>query len=650
MATIPASAVVNVLPSVLNAGGNSLFLNGLVLTSSTRVPIGTVQSFPAASNVSSYFGQTATETLGSTVYFNGYANSTQKPGALLFAQYNSTAVPAYLRSGNITAVGLSGLQVMSGTLTVNMDGYARTAGALSLAAATSFSSAATLIQTALNATPVVAATVTGSIAISTATITGSLNDFILIVTAASGAAIVPGTVITGAGIVAGTRITSQLTGTAGGIGTYAFTASAPQTIASEAITGTYGTMTVTAVASGTLSVGQTMSGGTTTAGTLITGLGTGTGLTGTYFVTPSQTVVSAALTASSTPLTVTFDSISGAFIVQSAVLGAASTAAFATGTLSASLLMTSVTGAVLSPGAEAATPSAFMTAVSGLTQNWATFLTAFDPDFGTGNSQKLAFAAWASGQNSRYAFLCTDTDISPTQSTSAINSLGYLIGPNGNNYAGTCLIYDPNVTYLAYLAAGYAASLDFGATNGRTTAAFRSQPGIQASVTNQTAEANLIANGYNLYGAFATANQSFLWFYPGSISGPFQWLDSYVNQIWLNSQLQLALMELLQNIPSIPYNAAGYAMIEAACLDPINAGLNFGAFRTGVPLSQAQIIEVNNQAGANIAPILTVQGWYFQVQPASPQVRQARLTPPIFFFYVDGQSVQQITINSIDVQ
>lgn len=650
MSTIPASAIVNVLPSVLNAGGNSLFLNGLVLTSSTRVPIGTVQSFPAASNVSSYFGAQATETLGSTVYFNGYANSTQKPGALLFAQYNSTAVAAYLRSANVTAIGLAGLQAMSGTLTVIVDGYARTAGSLSLAAANSFSAAAALIQTGLNATPVVGATTTSSIAISTATITGSLNDFILIVTAASGAPIVPGTIITGAGIVAGTRITSQLTGTTGGIGTYAFTASAAQTIASEAITGTYGTMTVTAVASGTVAVGQTVSGGTTTAGTLITGLGTGTGLTGTYYVTPSQTVVSAALTCSSTPITVTFDSVSGAFVVQSAVLGAASTVAFATGTLSALLLMTSVTGAVLSQGAEAATPAAFMTSVSGLTQNWATFLTAFDPDFGTGNTQKLAFAAWTSGQNSRYAFLCTDTDISPTQSTSAINSLGYLIGPNGNNYSGTCLIYDPNTAYLAYLAAGYAASLDFGATNGRTTAAFRSQPGITASVTNQTAEANLVANGYNLYGAFATANQSFLWFYPGSISGPFQWLDSYVNQIWLNSQLQLALMELLQNIPSIPYNAAGYAMIEAACLDPINAGLNFGAFRTGVPLSQAQIIEVNNQAGAPIAPILTVQGWYFQVQPASPQVRQARLTPPIFFFYVDGQSVQQITINSIDVQ
>lgn len=651
MSTIPASAIVNVLPSVLNAGGQALVLNGLVLTSSTRVPAGTVQSFPAASNVSSYFGAQALETLGANVYFNGYNNSTQKPGSLLFAQYNPTAVPAYLRSGNVTAIGLAALQLLSGTLTVIVDGYARVAGALNLASANSFSAAAALIQTGLNSTPIVGATTTSSIAISTATITGSLNGFILTVTAASGAVIAPGTIITGTGITAGTRITSQLTGAAGGVGTYAFTSAAAQTVASEAITGTYGLMTVTAVASGTIAVGQTVSGGTTTAGTLITGLGTGTGLVGTYYVTPSQTVASAALTCSSTALTVTFDSVSGGFVVQSGVIGAASSVAFATGTLAASLLMTSATGAIISLGAEAATPATFMNnVVIGITQNWATFLLNNDPDFGVGNTQKLAFAAWTNSQNNRYAFICADTDVSPTVSAPAINSLGYLTGTLGNNYTGTCLIYDPTNSNLDYLAAGYAASLDFGATNGRTTAAFRSQSGIAASVTNQTIEQNLVANGYNLYGAFATANQSFLWFYPGTISGPFQWLDSFVNQIWLNSELQLALMELLQNIPSIPYNAAGYALIEAACLDPINAALNFGAFRTGVPLSQAQIIEVNNEAGQNIAPILTVQGWYFQVQPATPQVREARQTPPIFFFYVDGQSVQQITVNSIDVQ
>ena len=56
------------------------------------------------------------------------------------------------------------------------------------------------------------------------------------------------------------------------------------------------TMTVTAVASGTILVGDVIAGGTTADNTRITALGTGTGGTGTYTVSKSQTVSSVAMT------------------------------------------------------------------------------------------------------------------------------------------------------------------------------------------------------------------------------------------------------------------------------------------------------------------------------------------------------------------
>jgi len=96
--------------------------------------------------------------------------------------------------------------------------------------------------------------------------------------------VVPGGTISGTGITTGTQIASQLSGTVGGVGTYALSISQQQNIASETISGTYGTMTVTAVGSGTLAVGQTVSGGTIAANTSITALGTGTGGTGTYIL------------------------------------------------------------------------------------------------------------------------------------------------------------------------------------------------------------------------------------------------------------------------------------------------------------------------------------------------------------------------------
>ena len=652
MSTIPASAIVNVIPSVLSAGGNALNLIGLCLTPSTRVPIGTVQPFPTATAVSTYFGAVSKEAAEATTYFNSFVGSTAKPGSILFAQYNSKSVAAYMRGGNITASGLAAVQAMSGSLTILVDGYTHTNGSLSLAAATSFSSAATLIQSGLQGSQPTTASITAALAAASpaVSVTGAINGFILTITAVSTGTLVPGAIITGTGILAGTQITAQLTGTAGGIGTYALTSSASQIIASEAIAATYGVLTVSAVSSGTLSVGQTLVGAGITVGTQITALGTGTGLTGTYYVSPSQAVSSEAMTTTATPFTVTFDSILGSFVVTSGITDGPSSVAFATGTLAAPLLFTSATGAILSPGAAAATPNAFMNALTAVTQNWASFMLDFDPDFGSGNTQKLAFAQWTNGQDQAYIYMATDNDITATTTVPALNSLGYLVGTAANNYSGTVPIYDPTDENLAAFAMGYVASLDFGATNGRTTAAFRSGLGLIGSVTSQVVATNLIANGYNFYGAYATANQNFVFFNPGIVSGPFIWLDSFADQIWLNAGFQLALMELLTNIPAVPYNTAGYALIAASCQTQINAGLNFGAFRAGVPLSSLQITAVNNSAGANIAPVLTAQGWYFQVQAASPQVRAARQSPPCFFWYTDGQSVQQIVLNSIDVQ
>jgi hypothetical protein len=62
-----------------------------------------------------------------------------------------------------------------------------------------------------------------------------------------------------------------------------------------AISGT--TLTVSAVASGTIYVGQVLSGSGVTAATTITALGTGTGGTGTYTVGTSQTAASTTITA-----------------------------------------------------------------------------------------------------------------------------------------------------------------------------------------------------------------------------------------------------------------------------------------------------------------------------------------------------------------
>lgn len=142
-----------------------------------------------------------------------------------------------------------------------------------------------------------AASVTGSIAAATSSVTASIAGNLMMVTAVGSGAVVVGEGYTGTGVATGTVVESQVSGTAGGIGIY--TVNINQTVASTTFSGTYGIMTVTAVGSGTLGVGELLAGTNVTAGTILTSFGTGTGGTGTYNVSISQTAASATVTSTS---------------------------------------------------------------------------------------------------------------------------------------------------------------------------------------------------------------------------------------------------------------------------------------------------------------------------------------------------------------
>lgn len=135
---------------------------------------------------------------------------------------------------------------------------------------------------------------TGTIAAGTASVTGSISDDTLTVTVVGSGVLYPGGTLSGTNVASGTKIVRQLTGTAGGVGTYAVSI-AGQSATSTTISETYGLFTAVSALSGVFGVGDILSGaggGGVTSGTNITALGTGTGGLGTYIVDPTQTVTS----------------------------------------------------------------------------------------------------------------------------------------------------------------------------------------------------------------------------------------------------------------------------------------------------------------------------------------------------------------------
>lgn len=491
--SINASDIVTINPAVLGAGGSALALNGVILTQNTTMPTGAVQSFGNASAVSDYFGSSSDEYNLSVVYFNGYDGSSIKPTNLIFAPYNLAARAAWIKSGSLSAMTLTQLQALTGTLIVTVDGTAFTSSSINLSTATSFSDAAT-------------------------------------------------------------KITAGFTG-----------ANKP---------------------------------------------------------------------------TCTWNAVGSTFQLTSSTTGATSTIGYCTGTLATSLKFTSATAAILSQGAVADTVTTAMQSLVNATQNWASFMTLWEPT----TAEKTNFAVWANGQNSRYMYVVWDTDgqaiVSGT--TTAFGAVA-----KAAKYDGVMCVY--NTKELAAFVLGTIASIDFSRRNGRITAAFKSQSGLAVTCSTKAVADILLANGYSFYGNYATANDNFSFLYNSQLTGKWLWLDEFVNEVYLNSQLQLALMSLLTNIGSVPYNNQGYSLIRAAMSDPIAEALNFGAMRQGVALSNAQKAIINSSAGLDVTDSLYSNGYYLQILDPTAQVRAARGTPIVNLWYTSGGACHKITVASIDV-
>ena len=505
-ASIPISKEVTVIPGVVGTGGNPLSLNAVFLTQSLMAPVGQVLSYSNSTDVGSYFGTTSVEYKAAVCYFQGFDNSTKKPGTLYFYPYAASARAAWLRSGSLLGKAISYFQALSGSLTVTVNGTTFTAAALNLSSATS---------------------------------------------------------------IGGAESTSVVK-------------------------------------------------------LMMTALGfNGTNLH-----------------------TVTWDATLGNLIITSGTTGDASTITYASGTLAAPLMLDA---GILSQGSAVDTPSALMTEVVDLSSDWATFTTMWEVTDG----DAVLFAQWTQTQNDRYAYIIWDSSATNLTANST-STIGYTIKTGA--FDGTLVVYASlGGQYLAAAVAGYAASLDWNAFNGRATLKFRQQAGLSTYVTSVTkvSDANaILSNNATYFGTYSAPGlgNSYNIIADGAMGGSrFKWFDTYLGQIFLNSQLALSIFEGLLQVNLAPYNVVGYNLIRAWCADPIAQGLNCGIIRAGVSLSNSQKAAINYAVGKDISTQLQTQGYYLNIVDATAQVRGNRQSPPISLYYMDGGAIQQVTLNSIVV-
>ncbi|MFT8720025.1 DUF3383 family protein [Acetobacter sp.] len=276
---------------------------------------------------------------------------------------------------------------------------------------------------------------------------------------------------------------------------------------------------------------------------------------------------------------------------------------------------------------------------------WHGLSLAFEPTL----AQKQEIATWIAEQSLTIWGVIWDTDPNALSTSAGASSFGGWLSAQGLD--GITAVYkDPAA---AALALAWMACLSFNTTNGRQALAFMRNSLVTPSVTDGVTANTLLSNGYSFYGQYANGGDQFEFLRDGAVSGRFLWADSYINQIWLNSNLTSDLINLLLNNGNIPYNTQGDTLVENALQDTFSQALSFGAFRTGVNLSTSQKQQINNAAGnATAADTVITQGYYLKpnISTASSSLRIKRQTPPCQLWYADGQSVQSIQLNSVEVQ
>ena len=341
---------------------------------------------------------------------------------------------------------------------------------------------------------------------------------------------------------------------------------------------------------------------------------------------------------------ITYDTQRNRFLLLTTATGPTATSTDVSGTLAANVGLSQASGAFIqTAGVAADTPATAMNRLITQTTNWGAFTHAWAADMST----RLAFAAWNSGQNFQYWYLGWDTDTADlTPNNAASFGAQVLAAP----YQGTTPVYGTVATAAAFMA--YAASINYNVTNGRTTLAFRQfTAGTPATVSDLSSANALLSNGYTYIGAYANSANQYTIAYNGKTSGSFLWSDTYLDQVYLNRELQRANFEALLAYNSIPYNSDGYTELYQAALDVIDAAVTSGIIRAGVTLTNSEAQQINAAAGRQISDVVQSRGWYYLIgDPANVgQARQNRTSPAATLWWTDGGSVQQLNVNSIAV-
>ncbi len=343
-----------------------------------------------------------------------------------------------------------------------------------------------------------------------------------------------------------------------------------------------------------------------------------------------------------TDLTVAFDAVNNKFTVTNGTTGAEVSIKCPTGTVATAMGFDEDT-CTISAGSGVQTLTATINTLTKSFQNFVTYTTIWEAT----DEEAITLAKWASTNASSgtcYLYVLWDSSEANLDSNSTTIIAEKL---KDQNIGATAIVY-PSYKIAAFVM-GTAASIAWDNTNSTLTFAFKSQDGLGADIEN-TDDANALeGHGVNYIGNYGTRNDNFVFFYNGQMLGSWEWIDTYLNSIWLCNALQVQIMSGFKSVRRAPYTDRGYSMVRAWCRDVINRALTNGVIDAGVSLNETQKASLVEELGADYSNEIYNNGYYLQVQDATANTRQQRKSPPCNLVYTYGGAIQRLTLPAIAV-
>lgn len=359
--------------------------------------------------------------------------------------------------------------------------------------------------------------------------------------------------------------------------------------------------------------------------------------------------------------TVEYSSLTKAFSVFAGVKGSEIAASPFTGDVAEVMGLSLSTNAAVSVGGSARSYTETLDRAVTYTANFVSFSTVEEV---TNLEDAQALANWTNahaidGDQFLYVYYSTDVTLAANNTDSQASAVGKArVGSarvvnagsgqeivkdfKANNYEGVTAVYG-DLRYAAFIM-GCAASISWAAPNSVISFAYKSQNGLIANVTDKATAAKLDLMGINYIGDYASRSDQFVLLQKGSMFGQFSWIDTYLNNIWLNNKLQTAIINGFEVNFRVPHTPEGYALIRAWIQTPVQAALRNGVIEPDITLSSSQIQALKAEAGQDISTSLIRNGYYFQIDEATAQTRSERESPPCRFWYTSGGAIHKISL------